>query len=130
MDFSSFVVHVYTFYVYCCRLLFSAFPFPFSFSFLFLSVAGNFLLLFFAFCLCCVGLCCRNFLSLVAAGSSAYFVMVVPLKRTAYEAASSSVAVPVTSRRRSRRSEGFFVLPQHVDCGDCTWVCEFCGAFF
>lgn len=43
---------------------------------------------------------------------------------------SSSVAVPVTGRRRCRRFEAFSVLPQYVDCGDCTWVCEFCGAFF
>nr|KAJ0219574.1 hypothetical protein LSAT_V11C300123790 [Lactuca sativa] len=42
----------------------------------------------------------------------------------------SGILRRVDGPRRCRRFEAFSVLPQYVDCGDCTWVCEFCGAFF
>ncbi|CAI9290023.1 unnamed protein product [Lactuca saligna] len=47
-------------------------------------------------------------------------------KRLSSPGASSSV--PRT--RRSRHSLFFAGLPDYVDSGDCTCVCEFCGAYF
>ena len=89
------------------------------------SVPGNFPLLFlFSF------FCCRIFGSFVAVVWCVYYVMVVPLKWTADPGASSSSAVSVGGRQKCRHLDGLSVLPQYVDCGDCTWVCEFCDAFF
>ncbi|CAH1451991.1 unnamed protein product [Lactuca virosa] len=56
--------------------------------------------------------------------------MSVLSKRTRNDGASSSAAVPIGGRRKWRRLDGLPVLPQYVDCGDCSWICEYCGAFF
>nr|KAJ0188794.1 hypothetical protein LSAT_V11C900457270 [Lactuca sativa] len=52
--------------------------------------------------------------------------MAVQAKRTS-PAATSSYA---PRSRRSRHLAFFSGLPHYVDSGDCTWVCEFCGAYF
>ncbi|CAI9264024.1 unnamed protein product [Lactuca saligna] len=52
--------------------------------------------------------------------------MAVPAKRAAVASSSSSAS----RSRRSRHLAFFSSLPQYVDSGDCTWVCEFCGAYF
>ncbi|CAI9269479.1 unnamed protein product [Lactuca saligna] len=53
-------------------------------------------------------------------------MMALPAKRSSSAGASSSL--PRT--RRSRHVVFFAGLPQYVDYGDCTCVCEFCGAYF
>ncbi|CAH1421952.1 unnamed protein product [Lactuca virosa] len=52
---------------------------------------------------------------------SFYYVMAVPGKRTADDAASSSVVVPIGGRRKCRRLDSLSVLPQYLNCGDCSW---------
>lgn len=56
--------------------------------------------------------------------------MAVPTKRTRRDVASSSGGVDIGGRRKYRRLDRLSVLPQYHDCGDCSWVCEFCGALF
>ncbi|CAI9290380.1 unnamed protein product [Lactuca saligna] len=54
--------------------------------------------------------------------------MAVPSKRRADDGGSSSVPPSVSCRRRSRRLQPLSLLPDYMDCGDCTCVCAYCGA--
>nr|KAJ0208430.1 hypothetical protein LSAT_V11C500251770 [Lactuca sativa] len=56
--------------------------------------------------------------------------MAVPSKRTTDDDGSSSVPLSVGCRRRSRRLQPLSLLPDYMDCGDCTCVCAYCGALF
>ncbi|CAI9271747.1 unnamed protein product [Lactuca saligna] len=49
--------------------------------------------------------------------------------RAKWPAASSSSSFAPRSCR-SQHLDFFFGLPQYVDSGDCSCVCEFCGAYF
>ncbi|CAI9279754.1 unnamed protein product [Lactuca saligna] len=51
-------------------------------------------------------------------------------KRNRDAGASSSSAVQIGRRRKCRRFDGLSVLPEYIDNGDCTWVCEYCSSFF
>lgn len=112
------------------NIFFFSLPFSFIVSFRFsaslrISLLGNIPLLFFFSVLYC-----HNFACFLPDVSSFYYVMVVPAKQTADDAASSSIVVPIGRCRKSRRLVGLSVLPHYLDCGDCSWVCEFCGVFF
>nr|KAJ0205984.1 hypothetical protein LSAT_V11C500256450 [Lactuca sativa] len=52
--------------------------------------------------------------------------MDIRAKRPAICCSSSSAP----RSRRSRRLDFFSALPRYVDSGDCSCVCEFCGAYF
>ncbi|CAI9283390.1 unnamed protein product [Lactuca saligna] len=51
-------------------------------------------------------------------------------KRSRDAGAASFSAVQIGRRWKCRRFDGLSVLPEYIDSGDCSWVCEYCGAFF